>query len=137
MKRADAIEGLRVHVGKTGEVGVVVVRRLGRWVVAFERAGRGQGSFLPRDLEPVTVLEEKREAGQDCGCARAGLMLNAETAQIERCDACALFDDDDAACEAVDTLMRVLGAVHRRNQHSAESTVADALDHLCTYAGIQ
>ncbi len=69
-------------------------------------------------------LCRKRAEGRSCGCRSAGIMLNAETLKIERCDACNLFDSDEDAAEAVRGLIRVLGETY---EYGSE-TVADAFN---------
>lgn len=61
-----------------------------------------------------------------CGCRRAGIVLNASTGEVQRCDECRLFETDADAAKAVDHLLLFLGKVYDRRR----DTVADAFDAL-------
>lgn len=63
---------------------------------------------------------------RSCGCRQAGVLLNAETLEVMRCDECNLFDTDEDAAAAVAELLKVLGEVYE----AITGSVGDALDEL-------
>lgn len=62
-----------------------------------------------------------------CGCS-AGILIMNDT-EIQRCDACNLFETDDDAAAAVGALLRVLATEYKRVQRTG-GTVADAMDAI-------
>lgn len=64
---------------------------------------------------------------KSCGCLQAGILINSETLEIMRCDECNLFDDDVDAAGAVEAMLKLFGKLYEKK---ADSTVADAMDHL-------
>ncbi len=94
---------------------------------------------LVKNLDPETANRLRQRVGltphrptrrPGCSCY-AGIVADRVGNRIERCDECALFDDDNDAMGATVELLRLLADEYAKGPgESGENAVADALELL-------